>query len=74
MNSTAIVVSYDTPEGGFDALAQAITCKDQIGWSSQSRRLIVFATDANSHLAGNGKVIYFIRFFLVLKLLIPVRL
>lgn len=69
-------MSYDTPEGGFDALAQAITCKDQIGWSSKSRRLIVFATDANSHLAGNGKVTYyyFVRFLLVLNLYISVRL
>ena len=57
VNATPIVVSFDTPEGGFDALIQAMVCKDQIGWSDQSRRLIVFVTDANSHLAGNGRVI-----------------
>lgn len=61
MNSTRIVVSYDNPEGGFEALLQASVCDKQIGWSDQSRRLIVFATDAHSHLAGDGRVFPYCR-------------
>ncbi|XP_057381290.1 integrin beta-PS-like [Daphnia carinata] len=56
VNSTRIVTTFDVPEGGFDALLQAMVCKDQIGWRERSRRLIVFATDAHSHLAGNGRL------------------
>ncbi|KAI9549957.1 hypothetical protein GHT06_007613 [Daphnia sinensis] len=56
VNSTSIVTTFDVPEGGFDALLQAMVCKDQIGWRERSRRLIVFATDAHSHLAGNGRL------------------
>lgn len=51
------MTTFDVPEGGFDALLQAMVCKDQIGWRERSRRLIVFATDAHSHLAGNGRVL-----------------
>ncbi|XP_057381289.1 integrin beta-PS-like [Daphnia carinata] len=56
VNSTSIVSTFDVPEGGFDALLQAMVCKDRIGWREKSRRLIVFATDAHSHLAGNGRL------------------
>lgn len=56
MNSTQIVLTFDDPEGGLEALVQAMVCKQHIGWRDQVRRLVVFATDANSHLAGNGRV------------------
>lgn len=42
--------------GGFDAIMQAIVCKEQIGWRDQARRLLVFSTDAGFHYAGDGKV------------------
>lgn len=35
---------------------QAIVCHDEIGWRNQSRRLIVFSTDAGYHYAGDGKL------------------
>lgn len=59
VNSTKIVwtSNFDAPDGGFDALLQAMVCQDEIGWRKRSRRLIVFATDAHSHIAGNGRVI-----------------
>jgi len=62
VNSTAIVVSYDNPEGGFEALVQSIVCQQQIGWRDRARKLIVFATDAHSHLAGNGRVCEWINY------------
>ena len=46
----------DEPEGGFDALMQAMVCKDQIKWREKARKLVVFATDATSHYAGDGKL------------------
>ncbi|XP_037089546.1 integrin beta-PS-like [Pollicipes pollicipes] len=48
--------NLDFPEGGFDAIMQAIVCKQQIGWRSSARRLLVFSTDAGSHYAGDGKL------------------
>lgn len=48
--------NIDLPEGGFDALMQAIVCHDEIGWRKQARRLIVFSTDADFHYAGDGKL------------------
>lgn len=48
--------NLDAPEGGFDAIMQAIVCRDQIGWRDQARRLLVFSTDAGFHYAGDGKV------------------
>lgn len=48
--------NLDAPEGGFDAIMQAIVCKDQIGWREKARKLLVFSTDAGFHYAGDGKV------------------
>ncbi|XP_043660897.1 integrin beta-PS isoform X2 [Drosophila teissieri] len=48
--------NLDAPEGGFDAIMQAIACRSQIGWRSQARRLLVFSTDAGFHYAGDGKL------------------
>ncbi|CAG9784616.1 unnamed protein product, partial [Diatraea saccharalis] len=49
--------NYDEPEGGFDALAQAISCKEQIGWKNESRKIIVILSDASLyHSAGDGLI------------------
>ncbi|KAF5269170.1 hypothetical protein FQR65_LT02470 [Abscondita terminalis] len=48
--------NLDFPEGGFDALMQAMVCKKEIGWRDQARHLIVFSTDADFHIAGDGKL------------------
>lgn len=45
--------------GGFDAIMQAIVCRNHIGWREQARRLLVFSTDAGFHYAGDGKVFPF---------------
>lgn len=42
--------------GGFDAIMQAVVCRNKIGWREQARRLLVFSTDAGFHYAGDGKV------------------
>lgn len=48
--------NLDAPEGGFDAIMQAVVCQDHIGWRDQARRLLVFSTDAGFHYAGDGKL------------------
>jgi len=48
--------NLDAPEGGFDAIMQAIVCKNEIGWRDKARRLLVFSTDAGFHYAGDGKL------------------
>lgn len=54
INETEFGYNSDEPEGGLDALAQVITCKDVIGWRNESRKLIIFLTDATYHVAGDG--------------------
>ena len=51
--------NLDAPEGGFDAIMQAVVCRDRIGWRDQARRLLVFSTDAGFHYAGDGKVSFY---------------
>lgn len=48
--------NLDAPEGGFDAIMQAIKCKNQIGWRDNARHLLLFSTDAGFHYAGDGKL------------------
>uniref|UniRef100_A0AAR2L253 Integrin beta n=1 Tax=Pygocentrus nattereri TaxID=42514 RepID=A0AAR2L253_PYGNA len=47
--------NLDTPEGSLDAIMQAVTCVNKIGWGN-STRLLVLATDAGFHMAGDGKL------------------
>lgn len=77
----------DAPEGGFDAIMQAVVCKvtrvtggspsrspgresdkhlvlfrvsvvrqDKIGWRPDASHLLVFTTDAKTHIALDGRV------------------
>lgn len=56
MRNASVSGNLDAPEGGFDAIMQAIVCKDEIGWRDKARRLLVFSTDASFHYAGDGKL------------------
>ncbi|XP_076000362.1 integrin beta-3a [Genypterus blacodes] len=46
----------DAPEGGFDAVMQAVVCKDKIGWRPDASHLLVFTTDAKTHIALDGRI------------------
>ncbi|XP_068574553.1 integrin beta-3a [Cebidichthys violaceus] len=46
----------DAPEGGFDAVMQAVVCKDRIGWRPDASHLLVFTTDAVTHTALDGRI------------------
>ncbi|KHJ42698.1 EGF-like domain protein [Trichuris suis] len=56
VNESAVSGNLDAPEGGFDAIIQALTCADEIGWREKSRKMIVFSTDAGFHYAGDGRL------------------
>lgn len=60
VKSANVSGNLDAPEGGFDAIMQAIVCKEQIGWRPQARKLLVFSTDDGFHYAGDGKVYKFL--------------
>ncbi|XP_053299343.1 integrin beta-3 [Pleuronectes platessa] len=46
----------DAPEGGFDAIMQAVVCKEKIGWRPDASHLLVFTTDAVTHIALDGRI------------------
>lgn len=48
--------NLDAPEGGFDAIMQAVVCHREIGWREKARRLLLFSTDSGFHYAGDGKL------------------
>ncbi|XP_006623005.1 integrin beta-PS [Apis dorsata] len=56
VRNASVSGNLDAPEGGFDAIMQAIVCRRQIGWREKARRLLVFSTDAGFHYAGDGKL------------------
>lgn len=56
LNSTPISGNYDIPEGGFDGLMQAMVCTEQIGWRKKGKRFLIYLSDADFHLAGDGKL------------------
>jgi len=56
VNEAPVSGNLDAPEGGFDAIMQAIMCKREIGWREQARHLLLFSTDAGFHYAGDGKL------------------
>ncbi|UYV76265.1 ITGB1 [Cordylochernes scorpioides] len=48
--------NLDAPEGGFDAIMQAVVCEKQIAWRNNSRRMLLFSSDSGFHFAGDGKL------------------
>ncbi|XP_068210289.1 integrin beta-PS-like isoform X2 [Palaemon carinicauda] len=56
VNEAPIATNKDFPEGGFDALMQAMVCDREINWRDQSARVIVLSTDAGFHYAGDGRL------------------
>lgn len=56
VRNASVSGNLDAPEGGFDAIMQAVVCRNEIGWREKARRLLVFSTDAGFHYAGDGKL------------------
>ncbi|XP_062517532.1 integrin beta-1-like [Corticium candelabrum] len=56
VNNESISGNLDFPEGGMDALMQVVVCGNKIGWRKNARRIVVMATDAGFHFAGDGKL------------------
>lgn len=54
VSAIPILSGRDVPESHADALAQVIECEEQIGWRENTRRVVLLATDARFHIAGDG--------------------
>uniref|UniRef100_A0A182N8S2 Integrin beta n=1 Tax=Anopheles dirus TaxID=7168 RepID=A0A182N8S2_9DIPT len=46
--------NVDNLEAGLDALMQVLVCERQIGWGSNTRKIVIVATDGWLHMAGDG--------------------
>uniref|UniRef100_A0AAQ4QNN0 Integrin beta n=1 Tax=Gasterosteus aculeatus aculeatus TaxID=481459 RepID=A0AAQ4QNN0_GASAC len=51
----------DAPEGGFDAIIQAAVCKEEIGWRPGASHLLIFTSDAKTHMALDGRLAGIVR-------------
>ncbi|KAL6254269.1 hypothetical protein P5V15_014884 [Pogonomyrmex californicus] len=56
VNYSSVTGNVDNLEGGLDGIVQAIVCDQQIGWTYQTRKLMLIATDGLLHFAGEGKL------------------
>ena len=45
MLSQPLAGNVDEPEGGLDALMQAMVCRQRVGWRQNARKIILMATD-----------------------------
>eukprot|EP00731_Ephydatia_muelleri_P008688 Em0004g1026a len=45
----------ENPQSGTDALAQAILCKNIVGWRDEAFRMLMLISDNAVHFAGDGK-------------------
>lgn len=57
LNRVGVSGNNDRPEGGFDALIQALYCEDLVEWeplSTNALRTVLMTTDQRSHFAGDG--------------------
>ncbi|XP_046583090.1 integrin beta-1-like [Haliotis rubra] len=48
--------NIDAPEGGLDAIMQAVTCEKQLGWRESARKLLIYSSDSTFHAAGDGRL------------------
>lgn len=54
--SAPLAGNVDEPEGSLDALLQAMVCRQRVGWRTNSRKIILMATDRDFHFAMDGKL------------------
>jgi len=56
VDKTVISTNIDVPEGSLDALMQIAVCKDIVKWRPQALHVILLTTDAEPHIAMDGKL------------------
>lgn len=61
LDQAQISGNIDNPEGGLDGLVQAAVCDEIIGWRESSLRMLLFFTDNEYHIAGDGKLAGIVR-------------
>lgn len=50
-------INIDEPEAALDALMQILLCEEELNWNSDSRKIVLIATDGSLHMAGEGKLV-----------------
>ncbi|OAF69901.1 Integrin beta-6 [Intoshia linei] len=50
-----IKANQDELEAGFEAMVQVVMCNEISGWRNKSSKFIIFASDKEQHLAGDGR-------------------
>ncbi|EDV27186.1 uncharacterized protein TRIADDRAFT_54881 [Trichoplax adhaerens] len=56
VNAQMVSSNLDAPESGLDALLQLSVCNEIINWRPYARHIVVYASDADFHYAGDGKL------------------
>uniref|UniRef100_A0AAG5DE36 Integrin beta n=1 Tax=Anopheles atroparvus TaxID=41427 RepID=A0AAG5DE36_ANOAO len=54
VKASNVTGNVDNLEAGLDALMQVLVCDQKIGWGSNTRKIVVVATDGWMHMAGDG--------------------
>ncbi|XP_065180483.1 integrin beta-6-like [Sycon ciliatum] len=61
LDTVQVSANIDDPEDSLTALVQAATCDSAVGWQQKSRKVVVVASDAGYHIAGEGRLAGIIR-------------
>ena len=56
IDELSVSSNIDLPKAMLEGLLQTVVCRDVVGWRKRARRLVLVLTDADYHLAGDGKV------------------
>ncbi|XP_063537060.1 integrin beta-nu-like [Cydia strobilella] len=56
VNDSKVTANLDDAEAQLDALVQAVTCRDKVGWARHSRKIVILLSDGLLHTAGDGKL------------------
>ncbi|XP_018577139.1 integrin beta-nu-like, partial [Anoplophora glabripennis] len=55
--SSKTTANLDDLDGALDAILQILVCEQKIGWSKDSRKIILLPTDSLLHSAGDGLLV-----------------
>ncbi|CAH1115974.1 unnamed protein product [Phaedon cochleariae] len=54
IQDSQVTANVDDLDGALEAILQILVCGKKIGWSENSRKIILLATDSLLHMAGDG--------------------
>lgn len=54
VHQSSVTANLDNAEAQLDALVQAISCGERVGWGLRSRKIVILLSDGLMHTAGDG--------------------